>query len=90
MSQCLKMIANSENSNVMTLSQPAGMPLRCVLNPQKNASPQLKLEQILTIQHNLNFGVNTTLNLAKKLQFGFRLHTQISQTWPKGRYQSKQ
>ena len=71
-SKVLKMKSSCDDTEHITLSQSAGRPLRCVLNPSPTTTPQLKLDQILTIRNNMNLGVNTTINLVKELRFGFR------------------
>ena len=69
----LKQKSTKEESKTLKVSQEKGKPLRVELFPNKSPStPSLTLDQVLTIQHNLNFGSNTTLKLAKELRYGFR------------------
>ena len=70
-SSTLKKKSSADGSDNIILSQ-FGRPLRCVLNPMNHFTPQLKLDQILSIHHNLNLSSNVTLSLAKELRYGFR------------------
>ena len=62
--------ADDKQSKRLSISQP-GAALKCVIHPAKTKSQStLKVEDLITIKSNLNFGVNTTLHLAK--EFGFK------------------
>ena len=70
---CLKRKVSDTNSNSLKLSQ-QGTQLRCEINPslKKNEHTTLTVEDMLTMKSNLNFGVNTTLKVAKELRFGYK------------------
>lgn len=68
-SRTLKQKAESTNSNMLNLSQ-SGQPLKCELNPRPSTAPQIKIEQILALNHTLNISANKTLSLARELRYG--------------------